>query len=114
KEDVILLDTRSATVFTEGFIPGSIFIGLEGRFAEWAGNLLSFDKPIYLVTEKGKEEETVIRLARVGFTKMAGYLKGGFEAWKSAGEKIDLIINVEADEMVMDIPHDQNLVVLDV
>lgn len=114
KEDVILLDTRPVTIFTEGFIPGSIFIGLEGRYAEWAGNLLSFDKPIYLVTEKGKEEESVIRLARVGFTKMAGYLKGGFEAWKDAGEKIDLVINVESDEMAMDIPHDQNLVVLDV
>lgn len=114
KEDVILLDTRHASVFTEGFIPGSIFIGLEGRFAEWAGNLLSFEKPIYLITEKGKEEETVVRLARVGFSKMAGYLKGGFEAWKAAGEKVDLIINVEADEMAMDIPHDQNLVVMDV
>ncbi len=114
KEDVILLDTRPATQFTEGFIPGSVFIGLEGRFAEWAGNLLAFDKPIYLVTEKDKEEETVIRLARVGFTKMGGYLKGGFEAWKAGGEKIDLIINVEPDEMAMDIPHDQNLVVLDV
>lgn len=112
--DVILLDTRHATEFTEGFIPGSIFIGLEGRFAEWAGNLLSFEKPIYLITEKGKEEETVTRLARVGFSKMAGYLKGGFDAWKKAGEKIDLIINVEPDEMAMDIPHDQNLVVLDV
>ncbi len=113
-EDVILLDTRHASEFTEGFIPGSIFIGLEGRFAEWAGNLLSFEKPIYLITEKGKEEETVTRLARVGFTKMSGYLKAGFEAWRDAGEKVDLIINVEADEMAMDIPHDQNLVVLDV
>ncbi len=113
-EEVIVLDTRHATEFTEGFIPGSVFIGLEGRFAEWAGNLLPFDKPIYLITEKGKEEETVVRLARVGFSKMGGYLKGGFDAWKKAGEKIDLIINVEADEMAMDIPHDPNLVVMDV
>lgn len=113
-EEVIILDTRHATDFTEGFIPGSVFIGLEGRFAEWAGNLLPFDKPIYLITEKGKEEETVVRLARVGFSKMGGYLKGGFDAWKKAGEKIDLIINVEADEMAMDIPHDPNLVVMDV
>ena len=45
---------------------------------------------------------------------MSGYLKAGFEAWRDAGEKVDLIINVEADEMAMDIPHDQNLVVLDV
>ena len=112
--DVIILDTRHASVFTQGFIPGSIFIGLEGRFAEWAGNILAFDKPMLLVTEAGKEEETVIRLSRVGFDKMQGYLKGGFDAWAAAGEKVDLIIDVEADELAMDIPHDPNLVVVDV
>lgn len=113
-DDVIILDTRHASVFTEGFIPGSIFIGLEGRFAEWAGSLLSFDKPMVLVTEPGKEEETLVRLSRVGFDKIQGYLKGGFEAWQQAGETVDLIIDVEADELAMDIPHDPNLVVVDV
>ncbi len=110
----IVLDTRHASEFTIGFIPGSIFIGLEGRFAEWAGSLLPFDQPILLVTEAGKEEETVIRLSRVGFDKMQGYLTGGFDTWKNAGEKIDLIIDVEADELMMDIPHDENLKVVDV
>jgi glyoxylase-like metal-dependent hydrolase (beta-lactamase superfamily II)/rhodanese-related sulfurtransferase len=114
KSDYIILDTRPADIFTQGFIPGSLFIGLEGRFAEWAGNILSFTLPILLITELGKEEETVIRLARVGFSKMEGYLKGGFEAWKKAGEKIDLIIDVESDELAMDIPHDPNLQVIDV
>ena len=113
-DDVLILDTRHATVFTIGFIPGSIFIGLEGRFAEWAGSLLSFDKPIALVTEPGKEEESVIRLSRVGFDKIQGYLKGGFESWQHAGEPVDMIIDVEADELVMDLPHDPNLVVVDV
>jgi glyoxylase-like metal-dependent hydrolase (beta-lactamase superfamily II)/rhodanese-related sulfurtransferase len=113
-EDSTILDTRAATLFTEGFIPGSISIGLEGRFAEWAGNVLPFDKDIILITEQGKEEETIIRLSRVGFDKMQGYLKGGFEAWKNANEEIDLIIDVEADELMMDISHDQNLLVLDV
>lgn len=113
-EDVIVLDTRHATKFTEGFIPGSIFVGLEGRFAEWAGTVLPFDKPILLVTDAGKEEESVIRLSRVGFDKMAGYLDGGFEAWQNAGEKTDLIIDVEADELMMDIPHDPNLMIVDV
>lgn len=113
-DEVIILDTRLTTEFTNGFIPGSISIGLEGRFAEWAGIVLPFDKPIILVTHPGKEEESVIRLARVGFDKMQGYLKGGFEAWVAAGEKIDMIIDVEADELIMDIPHDPNLVVLDV
>ncbi len=114
KKDVIILDTRPATEFTEGFVPGSISIGLEGRFAEWAGSILPFDKTILLVTPLGKEEETVIRLSRVGFDKMEGFLKGGFEAWKNAGEKTDMIIDVEADELIMDIPHDPNLTVLDV
>lgn len=114
KEDKVILDTRTAAEFTEGFIPGSIFIGLEGRFAEWAATILDFNKPIILVTPPGKEEETVIRLSRVGFDKMEGYLNGGYEAWKNAGETIDMIINVEADEMMMDIPHDPNLVVVDV
>jgi len=113
-EDVLVLDTRNATVFTNGFIPGSIFIGLEGRFAEWAGSLLPFHQRIILVTDKGMEEETIIRMARVGFDKIEGYLKGGFDAWKNAGEKFDLIIDVEVDELAMDIKHDPNLVILDV
>ncbi|WP_462249018.1 MBL fold metallo-hydrolase [Ferruginibacter sp.] len=113
-EDVLVLDTRHADIFTQGFIPGSIFIGLEGRFAEWAGSLLPFEKPMILVTEPGMEEETVIRLSRVGFDKMLGYLQGSFEGWQAAGEKVDLIINIEADELAMDLPHDPNLVVVDV
>ena len=114
KEDAVILDTRPATEFTENFIPGSLFIGLEGRFAEWAGSLLPFDKKIILITPTGKEEETVIRLARVGFDKMSGVLSGGFEAWRNAGEKTDMIIDVEPDELMMDIPHDPNLVIVDV
>ena len=113
-EGAIILDTRNATIFTQGFIPGSISIGLEGRFAEWAGMILPFDQKLVLVTEAGKEEETVIRLSRVGFENMQGCLKGGFEAWQTAGEKIDLIIDIEADELMMDIPHDPNLLVVDV
>jgi hydroxyacylglutathione hydrolase len=113
-DDILILDTRNAAQFTEGFIPSSIFIGLEGRFAEWAGALLPFDQPMILVTEAGKEEETLVRLARVGFDKIQGYVKGGFEAWAAAGEKVDMIINVEADELAMDLPHDPNLVVVDV
>jgi rhodanese-related sulfurtransferase len=114
ERDTIFLDSRQPDEFTKGFIPGSINIGLDGRFAEWAGNLLSFEKPILLVTEKGREKETLIRLARVGFSNVAGYLAGGFDAWKEAGEEIDLIIEVEADELAMDLPFDENLIVLDV
>lgn len=114
EDEAIILDTRNAEDFSEGFIPGSIFIGLDGRFAEWAGSLLPFDKSILLICEKGREEEALVRLARVGFENVEGYLKGGFEEWKKAGEKIDLLINVEADELAMDIPFDDRLTVLDV
>lgn len=114
QEDVIVLDTRPGDQFTAGYVPGSIFIGLEGRFAEWAGSLLPFDKDFLLVTEEGKEKETIVRLARVGFSRMKGYLDGGFEAWKKAGQPIDMIVNVEADELAMDIPFDDQLVIVDV
>lgn len=112
--NVVLLDTRKAAVFTEGFVPGSIFIGLEGRFAEWAGSLLSFDKEIVLITDAGKEKESIVRLARVGFEKFGGHLAGGFDSWKNSGESIDMIIDVEADELAMDMPFDDQLVIVDV
>jgi hydroxyacylglutathione hydrolase len=112
--DTIVLDTRNSSEFIQGFIPGAVSIGLDGRFAEWAGSLLPFDVPLLLVCEPGKEKESIIRLARVGLDKVQGYLEGGFEAWKNANEKTDLIIDVEADELIMDIPFDQNLVVIDV
>jgi hydroxyacylglutathione hydrolase len=112
--EAILLDTRRSDLFVAGFVAGSISIGLDGRFAEWAGSILSFSKPMVLVTAPGEEKESVIRLARVGFDKVKGYLQGGFEAWQQAGEPIDMIIDVEPDELAMDIPFDENLVVVDV
>jgi rhodanese-related sulfurtransferase len=112
--DAILLDTRPPEVFTNGFVPGSINIGLDGRFAEWAGSLLPFDQPIVLITEKGREKETITRLARVGFQMLEGYLDGAVEAWKASGREIDLIVDIEADELAMDLPYDKNIVVLDV
>lgn len=113
-DNTIVLDTRKADLFTQGFIPGSISIGLDGRFAEWAGSLLPFDKSILLVTTPGEEKESVVRLARVGFSKIKGYLEGSYDAWQQAGKPIDMIIDVEADELAMDIPFDDNLLVVDV
>ena len=113
-DDTIILDTRPSLEFSEGYVPGSISIGLDGRFAEWAGSLLPFDKPFVLVTDPGKEKESVVRLARVGFAQMKGYLQGGFETWKNSGEPIDLIVNIDADEFAMDLPFDPKLKVVDV
>jgi len=113
-DDIILLDTRPAALFMEGFIPDSIFIGLDGRYAEWGGSLLPFDKTLLIIAEPGREKESVVRLTRVGFSKFAGYLEGGFEAWKAAGESTDMVISIEPDELAMDMPHDDKLIVLDV
>ena len=113
-DNTICLDTRVSNEFSNGFVPGSVSIGLDGRFAEWAGSLLPFDKPFVLVTEPGKEKESVVRLARVGFAQMSGYLKGGFETWKNSGEPIDLIVNIDADEFAMDLPFDPKMKVVDV
>lgn len=114
EDEVIILDTRISGVFTQGYVPGSVSIGLDGRFAEWAGSILPFDKSIILVTEPGKERETIIRLARVGYEKIEGYLEGGYEAWLAAGEEFDMIVDVEADELAMDILFDPKLVIVDV
>lgn len=113
-DNPIILDTRHPDRFMQGFVPGAINIGLNGRFAEWAGSLLPFTQPIVLVSEVGSEKESVIRLSRVGLDNVVGYLSGGFEAWQNAGETIDLIIDVEADELAMDLPFDENLVIVDV
>ena len=114
KNGAWILDTRPSTEFTQGFVPESISIGLDGRCAEWAGSLLPFNQTLVLVTPPGKERETITRLARVGIEQVTGYLKGGIEAWKNAGEKLDMIIDIEADELAMDMPYDNRLEVLDV
>lgn len=109
-----LVDTRSEAVFEDGFISGSVFIGQEGNFIEWALNLLDAEKPIYLVAAPGKEETGVALLKRAGFENVKGFLDGGFEAWKDAGKPVDMIIGIDADEIAMDIRFDKNLVVVDV
>lgn len=113
-EQVVIVDSRPAALFTQGFVPGAVSIGLEGRFAEWAGSLIPYKAHLLVVSEAGKEQETITRLARVGFENFEGYLHGGYDAWKNAGETIDMIIEVEADELAMDLPFDENLLVLDV
>ncbi len=114
EEGAWILDTRPSFVFTLGFVKESLSIGLDGRYAEWAGSLLPYSQALVLVTEPGKEKESITRLARVGIDNVQGYLEGGFEAWRDAGEEIDLIIDIEPDELAMDIPHDSRLEVIDV
>lgn len=113
-DHTIFLDTRQASVFTQGFVPGSIHIGLEGRFFEWTTSLIPMDQPLLLITEPDQLDETIERLARAGFEKISGHLEGGFAAWAKAGLPIDMIIDIEADELAMDLGHDDKMVVVDV
>lgn len=96
----IVIDTREAQVFADGFIPGSINIGIDGSFASWVGTLVKDVKsPLLIVAETDRVEEAVTRLARVGFDNCLGYLKGGIEAWKKSGKAIDTIISIPAEEL---------------
>lgn len=90
--DALILDTRSNNEFWKGFIPQSVSIGLNGDFAPWVGALLADVKqPLLLVTDPGKEEETVTRLSRVGFDNILGHLKGGIKTWLDSGKETDTI-----------------------
>lgn len=115
KEDgALILDVRSQNEFVKEHIPGSIFIGLDGQFAPWVGALiLDIDQKIVLVTPFGREEEAVTRLSRIGYDNAMGYLDGGVEAWKAAGNEVDTIKKVTAKEFE-DIYSTEKVHVLDV
>jgi hydroxyacylglutathione hydrolase len=99
EEEALVLDTRTKEDFGQGFIPGSIFIGLDGTFAPWVGLLVpDLKQPILFIANEGDEEEVVTRLARVGYDNPIGFLKGGFDAWKEAGEDVDKIQEVSAEK----------------
>ncbi len=99
-KDFVVLDVRNQNVFRLGFIPGSIFIGLNGKFAPWVGSILkNIHTKILVVCESGKETETITRLSRVGFDNVLGYLDGGFDSWKKSNEEIDYINSVSAYDL---------------
>jgi len=96
----IVLDVRHQDDFAKGHIPQSIFIGIDGGFAPWVGAMVgNVTQPILIVTPEGREEETVTRLARVGFDNALGFLKGGIEAWKNADKQVDVVEGIDADEL---------------
>jgi glyoxylase-like metal-dependent hydrolase (beta-lactamase superfamily II)/rhodanese-related sulfurtransferase len=98
--DAIVIDTRDPQLFAKAFIPNSVNIGIDGNFATWVGTLITDIKhKILLVTEEGREEEAITRLARVGYDFCIGYLEGGFNAWQNAGKQVDCIKSVTANEL---------------
>jgi hydroxyacylglutathione hydrolase len=95
----LILDTRAAGEFSQGFIPQSVNIGLKGDFAPWVGAMVvDVRQPLLLVCENGTEEEAITRLSRVGFDNVLGHLKGGFGAWIAAGKETDTVDRITAKE----------------
>jgi hydroxyacylglutathione hydrolase len=100
-ENVMVLDTRNAQDFSKAHIPGAINIGLSGSFAPWVGALIPFEKvELLIVTELGKEEETVSRLARIGYENVTGYLMGGMDHWIAAGLSISTVQCISPEEFL--------------
>jgi hydroxyacylglutathione hydrolase len=98
EEEALVIDTRTKTDFVKGFIPGSVFFGIDGSFAGWVGALITdLQIPILFVADAGKEDEVVTRLSRVGYDNPIGFLEGGFEAWQKAGEEVDTMEEVDVE-----------------
>jgi rhodanese-related sulfurtransferase len=112
--NVTLLDVRNEDDFAESHIPGSIFIGLHGRFAPWAGEILEdINQPIILIAPNGKEEEAILRLSRVGFDNIKGYLLGGIDSWTKANKNVESIENIDPEDFAS-LFSNNNLNILDV
>jgi glyoxylase-like metal-dependent hydrolase (beta-lactamase superfamily II)/rhodanese-related sulfurtransferase len=102
--NALILDTRSAAEFCKAYVPQSINIGINGDFAPWVGAMIAdVNTPILLVTDHGKEEESVTRLARVGFDNQIGHLKGGIEAWTAAGKEVDKVKRISAGQFASEV-----------
>jgi len=98
--EALVIDTRHQNTFINGFVPQSIFIGIDGSFAMWVGALiLDINQPILIIADPGREEEVVTRLSRVGYDNSIGFLEGGFDAWKAAGKDVDTLDQVTAEEL---------------
>ena len=105
----LILDTRMPDDFEKGFVPGALNIGLNGQYAVWVGTLIDIKQPLVLITEVGKEDESILRLARVGYENVIGYLEGGVAAWDA---KLEVIKSITAEQMKAEVS--SGLMVLDV
>ena len=114
-EEALILDVRHQNDFAKAHIPGSIFIGINGSFAPWVGALIpDIQQTILLIAPAGKEEETVIRLARVGYDNTLGYLEGGIAAWQKVGKEIDTVESISPSSFAKQMKTEPNRTVLDV
>ena len=112
--DALILDVRHQDEFVKGYVPQSVFIGLDGGFAPWVGTLIGdVNQPLLIIAPEEREEETITRLSRVGFDQTIGYLDGGFNSWKKSGKEYDMITQVDAENLEK-LAEEENLMVFDV
>jgi len=110
--DAVMLDTRNDAEVWKGFIPNSINISLDGQFAPWVGALIpDVKQQLLIIAEPGREEESIMRLARVGYDNVIGFLKGGFDAWKNAGKEIDTINRITSADFEKVFDKDSTIVI---
>lgn len=111
----VMLDVRDKTDFAIAHVPRSIFIGLDGSFAPWVGDLIKDVKQeILLIVDEEKLEEAVTRLSRVGFDNCLGYLKGGIKAWKEAGYELDSVETVTPEGLEAKYLENKEIPIIDV
>lgn len=96
KSGAQILDTRDPDEFGASHLAGSINIGLGGQYATWAGTLLAHDKPIVMIASPGRESESAIRLGRIGFDFVAGYLRNGLQSLEAHPELVATTERVSA------------------
>lgn len=95
----LILDVRSTATFSRQFIKGAINVSLDGQYAIWVGTLIEFNTPLLIVADEGEEQLAIIRLARIGYDNVKGYLAGGMLVWVSAHESVDAIRTITVDEL---------------
>lgn len=111
----IIIDTRAPQVFAERFVPNAINIGIDGSFAVWVGTLVpEIKKEVLIIADEGREEEVITRLARVGYDKTLGFLKGGMNSWLEAGKEIDTIKSISVNELAQISIDKADVAILDV
>ncbi len=115
RNEALILDTRTPSAFAEGHLPNAINIGLNGQFAPWVGALIAdVQQPILLVTDTDMTEETITRLARVGFDNVLGFLNGGVAAWQNANKPLSIVNRIQPEKFAEIQAQNPNIMVVDV
>ncbi|MBA5629431.1 MBL fold metallo-hydrolase [Moheibacter lacus] len=113
--DVLVLDTRHQNDFVKGFVPNSYFIGVQGDFAPWVGTVIeNINQKIIFISEIGKEEEVIMRLSRIGYDNVLGFLNRGFDEWKNEGKPVETLESIDISEFEKQYTSNPEINILDV